>query len=127
MRMKYLLFVAAGGAAGAVSRYLLGAWVHGLWSGPWPVGTLCVNVAGSAAIGAIYVLLERGGLHPDWRSVLVVGFLGAFTTFSTFSLETVELWQRGEPVTAAAYALASTTGCVAAAAGAIALLRSLSV
>jgi CrcB protein len=124
--MKYLLFVALGGAAGAVTRFLLGSWVHVLWAGAWPLGTLCVNLLGSAGIGVVYVLLERGSLHPDWRSVLMVGFLGAFTTFSTFSLETVELWQNGAPASALAYMLASTSGCVLAAAGAIWLLRALS-
>jgi CrcB protein len=123
--MQYLLFVAVGGALGAVARFSLGSWVHGLWAGSWPLGTLLVNVTGSAAIGAVFVLLERGQLHPEWRSVLMVGFLGAFTTFSTFSLETVELWESGAPGTALAYALASTGGCVAAAGAVIFLLRAL--
>ncbi|HKK22843.1 MAG TPA: fluoride efflux transporter CrcB [Pseudohaliea sp.] len=124
--MKHLLFVALGGAGGAVTRYLLGSWLHALWAGAWPVGTFLVNVTGSAAIGAVFVLLERGSLHPDWRSVLMVGFLGAFTTFSTFSLETVELWQGGEGGLALGYVLASVVGCVLAAAGTMYLLRSLS-
>jgi CrcB protein len=123
--MKYLLFVALGGAGGAVARYLLGSLAHSLWAGAWPLGTFLVNLAGSAGIGAVFVLLERGSLHPDWRSVLMVGFLGAFTTFSTFSLETVELWQQGEPALALAYALASAIGCVLAVAGTMYLLRSL--
>ena len=123
--MKYLLFVALGGAGGAVARYLLGSLVHSLWAGAWPVGTFLVNLAGSAGIGAVFVLLERGSLHPDWRSVLMVGFLGAFTTFSTFSLETVELWQQGEPALALAYVLASVIGCVLAAVGTMYLLRPL--
>ncbi|KGE03518.1 fluoride efflux transporter CrcB [Pseudohaliea rubra] len=124
--MKYLLFVALGGAGGAVTRYLLGLWAHGLWAGPWPLGTFMVNVLGSAGIGVVFVLLERGSLHPDWRSVLMVGFLGAFTTFSTFSLETVELWQGGQAGLALAYALVSVLSCVLAVAGTLTLLRAFS-
>jgi CrcB protein len=123
--MKYLLFVALGGAGGAVARYLLGSLAHSLWAGAWPLGTFLVNLAGSAGIGAVFVLLERGSLHPDWRSVLMVGFLGAFTTFSTFSLETVALWQGGQGGLALGYMLASVVGCVLAAAGTMYLLRPL--
>lgn len=122
--MKYLLFIALGGATGAVSRYLLANWAHGLWEGKLPVGTLLVNVLGSAAIGVVYVLLvERELLHPDWRGVLMVGFLGAFTTFSTFSLETIELLEAGHWAHALAYMFASTVLCVTSAGAAIYLTR----
>jgi CrcB protein len=121
--MQNLLFIALGGAGGAVARYLLATHVHSLWSGIWPVGTLLVNATGSLAIGVVFALLERQVLHPDWRSVLVVGFLGAFTTFSTFSLETVELLQTGHVRQAVLYALASLLACIAAAAVGITLTR----
>jgi CrcB protein len=99
--MKYLLFVALGGAGGAVSRYLLANWAHQLWEGKLPVGTFMVNLLGSAAIGVVYVLVvEKQLIHPDWRGVLMVGFLGAFTTFSTFSLETIELMEAGHGIQA---------------------------
>jgi CrcB protein len=101
--MKYLVFIALGGAGGAVSRYLLANWVHSLWEGHFPLGTLLVNMLGSAAIGVVFVLLERALIHPDWRGVLMVGFLGAFTTFSTFSLETISLWEAGHMGQAMAY------------------------
>ncbi len=123
--MHHLLFIALGGAVGAVARYGLSTTVHSLWSGAWPLGTLLVNGGGSLLIGMVFVLLERSVLHGDWRSVLMVGFLGAFTTFSTFSLETVELWMRGSTGTAIAYALGSTCVCVAAAAIGIVLTRGL--
>jgi CrcB protein len=122
--MKYLLFIALGGASGAVSRYLLASWAHGLWEGKLPVGTLLVNMLGSFAIGIIYVLLvERQLIHPDWRGVLMVGFLGAFTTFSTFSLETITLLEAGHIVHAMAYMLGSAVLCVVMAGVAIQLTR----
>ena len=121
--MHHLLFIAIGGACGALARYGLSTHVHGLWSGAWPLGTLLVNASGSLCIGVIFVLIERAVLHPDWRSVLMVGFLGAFTTFSTFSLETVELWLQGQAATAAAYAVASVLLCVGAAAVGVLLTR----
>ncbi len=114
--MQQLLFIAVGGALGALARYGLATRVHALWGGYWPVGTLLVNAMGSLAIGVIFVLLERSAIHPDWRSVVMVGFLGAFTTFSTFSLETVELWERGHVGLAVAYGLGSTVLCVCSAA-----------
>ena len=101
--MKYLLFIALGGALGAVSRYSLANWVHGMWEGPIPWGTLLVNVMGSAAIGVVFVLIERQLVHPDWRSVLMVGFLGAFTTFSTFSLEAIGMFESGHTAHALGY------------------------
>lgn len=122
--MKYLVFIALGGAGGAVSRYLLANWVHSLWEGRLPVGTLLVNIIGSFAIGLVYVLIvERSLLHPDWRGVLMVGFLGSFTTFATFSLETIHLLESGHLWHAAGYTLASALVCVAAAGLAIHLAR----
>ena len=121
--MKYLLFIALGGASGAVARYLLSNWVHGLWEGQWPVGTLLVNVVGSFGMGVIFVLIERLVIHPDWRWVLMVGFLGAFTTFSTFSLEVVSMMEAGYVAHAMGYIGASAICCVAAAAAAIQLTR----
>jgi CrcB protein len=117
--MKVLLFIALGGAGGAVSRYLLSNWVHSLWEGHWPMGTLLVNLVGSAAIGVVFVLIERSVIHADWRGVLMVGFLGAFTTFATFSLETVNLWEAGQVGHAMAYMMASAVLCVLAAGAAI--------
>ena len=121
--MKFLLLIALGGAGGAVSRYLLAAWIHGLWEGRLPMGTLLVNLIGSFAIGVIYVLIERQVLHPDWRGVLMVGFLGAFTTFSTFSLEAINLFESGHTWHAIAYMTASAVLCVVMAGVAIQLTR----
>jgi CrcB protein len=123
--MKYILLIALGGAGGAVSRYLLARWVHSLWEGHLPLGTLLVNLVGSFAIGVIFVLVERSVLHPDWRGVLMVGFLGAFTTFSTFSLETIGLFEAGHTAHALSYMLASAVLCVVMAGTAIQLTRAL--
>jgi len=122
--MKFLLYIALGGAGGAVSRHLLANWVYRTWDGIFPFGTLLVNVLGSFAIGVLYVILvERQFLHPDWRAVLIVGFLGAFTTFSTFSIETITLLQSGHAALAAAYMLGSAVVCVAMAGLALQLTR----
>lgn len=122
--MKYLLFIAFGGAFGAVSRYLLTRWVASLGEGTLPLGTLLVNMLGSFAIGIFFVLLvERQVLHPDWHGVIIVGFLGAFTTFSAFSLETIGLLEAGQYLYAAAYMLGSAILCVLMAGIAVQLAR----
>ena len=122
--MKYLLFIALGGASGTVSRYLLANWVHNLWEGKVPMGTLLVNVLGSFAIGIVYVVVvERQFIHADWRGVLMVGFLGAFTTFATFSLETITLFEAGHSVHALLYMFGSAILCVVMAGVAMHLTR----
>ncbi len=111
--MKHLLFIALGGAGGALARHWISSLVHSVGSSHFPLGTLSVNVLGSFLIGLMYVLIvEKSVLHPDWRSVFIVGFLGAFTTFSTFSLEAVALLENGQGVTAAMYILTSVTVCI---------------
>jgi CrcB protein len=122
--MKFLLFIALGGASGAVARYVVANWIHQLWEGQVPVGTLLVNALGSFGIGIVFVLVvEKELFHPDWRGVLMVGFLGAFTTFSTFSLETINLIETGHILQALGYMLASVSICVLAAGSAIYLAR----
>jgi fluoride exporter len=124
--MRYILFVAIGGASGSVLRYLLANWIHALWEGKLPLGTALVNVSGSFAIGVLYVILvERQAVHPDWRAVLMVGFLGGFTTFSTFSLETITLFEAGQIAHALAYMLGSAILCVVMTGLAIQLTRAL--
>lgn len=122
--MKHLLFVALGGATGAVLRYTVANVVALFWHGRLPLATLGVNIVGSFAIGLLYVLIaERGIIHPDWRSVAMVGLLGALTTFSTFSLETVLMLERGDVLAAFGYVLGSVLTCIGAAWCAIALAR----
>jgi fluoride exporter len=108
------LVIALGGAFGAVSRSLISAWMQKTLGGVMPFGTLAVNFIGSFVIGLLFVLLvERLNMPGYWRELLVVGFLGALTTFSTFSLEVVNFLQHGQWHLALTYLLASLIGCFA--------------
>lgn len=113
--MTYLA-VAFGGALGAMSRY----WVYNAfikWSSDkFPYATLSVNVLGSFLIGLAFVLItERAQIGPEWRGVITIGFLGAFTTFSTFSLDALGLLEQGQNVSALIYILTSVVVCIVAA------------
>lgn len=114
--MTRLLLIAMGGAAGAVLRYGVSTGVYRWLGQDFPYGTLTVNVAGSLAMGILYVLfLERGDLSAEWRAAVLVGLLGAFTTFSSFSIETVSLFESREHVRALANIVLSVSLCVMAA------------
>ena len=111
-----LLFVGAGGFAGAVARYLLGGWIlHHTLAQKFPWSTFGINVLGCLIIGLLSGLIERlDWFAPQMRLLLLTGLLGGFTTFSAFGLETVHLLRRGEPWIAVVYATASVVVCVAA-------------
>lgn len=114
--MQQLILIAVGGAIGAMMRFGVSNGVHALFGRDFPYGTLTVNVLGSMLIGFFYItLLERMSLGPEWRAFIVIGILGAFTTFSTFSLETFNLIESGEVFKAAANILLSVTICLLAA------------
>lgn len=114
--MYSIAAVAAGGAAGALLRYWTVAWVYARFGAGFPYGTLVVNVSGSLLMGFAFVLLnERLALGPEWRALLMVGVLGAFTTFSTFSMDTLNLLLDAEYTKAVLNVLASVILCIAAA------------
>ncbi len=93
--MRTVVGVAGAGALGAVARYSIGGWVSERFSGfPW--GTLLINVTGSFVLGLLFVVLtEKTAVSAVTRTSITVGFVGAYTTFSTFSFETIRLVEDG--------------------------------
>ena len=111
--MKALIFIAAGGAFGAVLRYGASVGVYSLLGRGFPYGTLFVNVSGSLLMGVLSVImLERFDIDPEWRAAVLVGVLGSFTTFSTFSIETLNLLEQGEVMRAMANIVLSVFVCL---------------
>ncbi len=107
------LAVALGGALGAIGRYSVGLYFLPMTAGRFPVGTFIVNLVGSLLIGVCYILVvEKFFLNDYWRHLIMVGFLGAFTTFSTFALESVGLLQSGQSLLAAIYIGLSVVSCL---------------
>tara|TARA_R110000787_G_scaffold24003_2_gene68409 strand:- start:2598 stop:2969 length:372 start_codon:yes stop_codon:yes gene_type:complete len=118
------LAIALGGALGAMGRYGVNAVVFSVVGGRFPLGTLCVNVLGSVAMGIFYVLIVERALLPDpWREFVLVGLLGAFTTFSAFSLDSLALWQNGHIALALTYVILSLVLCIGGALAAILITR----
>ena len=114
-----LLLIAVGGALGAVSRFLLGNAVNKAMGSALPFGTFVINVAGCFAMGLLMTLIvDRELLPAAWRLFLCVGFLGGFTTFSSFGYETLMLLAEGRLLAVLAYVGCSVgLGLVAAAVG----------
>ncbi|MDH5387703.1 MAG: fluoride efflux transporter CrcB [Gammaproteobacteria bacterium] len=113
--MKMILFIAGGGAIGAVMRYGASLGAYSLFGRGFPYGTLFVNVTGSLLMGVLsIILLERFSVGPEWRAAILVGLLGSFTTFSTFSLETLSLLEQGDMMRAMVNIASSIIVCLAA-------------
>jgi CrcB protein len=107
--MKHVLLVGLGGCVGSIARYKLGGWIlHHALDWRIPLGTFAVNVLGCLVAGILAGLVERQDMFSaETRLLLFTGFLGGFTTFSAFGVETVFLMRRGEPYVALGYMLAS--------------------
>ena len=94
--MRELVFIAIGGSVGAVSRFLVSRWINLLSFSTFPYGTLTVNIIGAGLIGFLFSFFDGLIIPVQYKSMITVGFLGAFTTFSTYSLESVNLFMAGE-------------------------------
>ncbi len=114
-------------ACGALLRYWTTMGVHGLLGRGFPYGTLTVNVLGSLLIGLLSVLLvDRFDISPAWRAGIIIGGLGAFTTFSTFSIETLNLLEQGEIAKGVANPILNFVLCLVASWGGLLMGRQLS-
>ncbi|AFQ42508.1 fluoride efflux transporter CrcB [Desulfosporosinus meridiei] len=106
--MQTALVIAVGGALGALSRYSLGVWISNKWNSSFPLHTFLINISGAFLLGFLHILfVERLNVSPFWRLGIGVGFLGAFTTFSTFGFEVISLLEGGSLITAGLYVILS--------------------
>ena len=107
--MEKFLLISAGAVLGANARYWLGDWAAQKWGAAFPIGTLIINLTGSLALGFLTTLAtERLMLDPRWRLLFAVGFLGAYTTFSTYTFESFTLMAEGQWVHGLANLFGST-------------------
>lgn len=112
--MKMILAIAGGGMVGALLRYWVSLGMPGLLGRDFPWGTMTVNVLGSFLMGWLSFLLLAREAAPEWRGLLLIGGLGAFTTFSTYSLESLHLLEQGHIGKASLYILSSVALCLVA-------------
>lgn len=125
--MKFIFLVGAGGFIGSVARYLLSDAVQSRLLTSFPFGTMTVNLIGCFIIGIIYALSETSNLAPEYRILIATGFCGGFTTFSSFSFESLTLLQDNQYLYATLYAgLSLVLGLLAAFVGVL-LIRYLTV
>ena len=123
-RMSTTLLIGAGGALGAMARYLLSSWITQVLGTQFPWGILCVNIAGCLAMGLVAGLgAQMIQMSDEMKMFLATGILGGFTTFSAFSLDAVQLAERGAMTDAALYVIASVAGSIAALLAGLAIVR----
>ncbi len=121
-----VIALSIGGSLGVNARYWLGVWVNRWTSPQFPWATVTINVSGSFAIGFLTVALTRWIPHPNVRLLVITGFLGGYTTFSTFENDALTLWERGEGILMAANLVGSVTAGFGAVLLGTALARGLS-
>ncbi|MFO8067281.1 MAG: fluoride efflux transporter CrcB [Bacteroidales bacterium] len=113
--MKLILIIGAGSFIGGVIRYLISLFVHNKIMSAFPLGTLIVNLLGCFFIGIVFGLIDKGNVNQEWKFFLITGLLGGFTTFSAFSIETVNMLRDGQFLYASSYILFSVVfGIIAA-------------
>lgn len=106
--MTQYLLIALGGAVGAIARYAVALWIQQRTTSSFPFGTFVVNVSGCFVMGIVMTLLtERLTVSANWRFLIPVGFIGAYTTFSSFELETFRAIEQGNWLTAFSYVVTS--------------------
>lgn len=115
--MMNIILIFLGAGLGGVLRYWLSSSVYSLLGKQFPYGTLFVNVSGCLLMGFLFVLImdRFDGVGPQLRSLLLIGFLGGYTTFSSFSVETISLIENGQWIVASINILLSNILCIAAA------------
>jgi CrcB protein len=123
--MKEVLWVGLGGFIGANARYLLGGWIAARLGPAFPYGTFVINISGSFILGLIMGTLEGHVLSPVVRLSAAIGFVGAYTTFSTWTYETIRLIEDGSVLLAAANAFGSLAAGIGAAIAGLAAGRAL--
>jgi len=124
--MRQALAIAAGGAIGSLLRYWVSSGTHAVLGRGFPYGTLTVNILGSLLMGFLYIwLLDRIAAGPVLRAFLLIGVLGGFTTFSSFSIESLNLIEAGHLLKALVNVLLSVTVCIAAAGLGVLMARQL--
>ncbi|WP_088187957.1 fluoride efflux transporter CrcB [Desulfosporosinus sp. FKA] len=122
--MQSFLVIALGGSLGAMSRYGLGLWISTKWGQSFPLGTFIINITGAFLLGFLNILfIEKLTVSPLWRLGIGIGFLGAYTTFSTFGYEVIMLLEGGGYITAGLYTLLSIIIGFAGSALGVALAR----